>query len=334
MVRHPVTTSLTPLAIAISVIVPVYNGGQDFRHCLAALHAAAPQPLEIIVVDDGSTDESAAIARENGACVIKSLTSRGGPAAARNLGATKARGNILFFVDSDVAIAPDSCAILEQVFQDPTLSAVFGSYDVAPAAPTFPAQYKNLMHHYTHQTAKVESHSFWAGCGAIRAELFRECGGFKTTFKRPSIEDIELGNRLARSGHKIHLLKSLQAKHLKAWTLGSMLHSDIFDRALPWTRLLKSEGKIPSDLNLKTSNRISAVLCWLLLPTLVAALLLPTLWFALLVLVLILVVLNAELYQFFYRERGLWFMLRAIPLHWLYYMYSSAAFAYVWFVER
>lgn len=321
-------------ALEISIIVPVYNGGTDFRRCLAAVGTANPPALEILVVDDGSTDDSAASAREFGACVIQTPVPRGGPAIARNLGAARARGNILLFVDSDVVLKPDACVRLKQAFSDPQLAACFGSYDDTPAAAAFPAQYKNLLHHYTHQHAREDSANFWAGCGAIRADVFRSIGGFKTTFTRPCVEDIELGYRLARSGLKIRLDKGLQVTHLKAWTLGSMIRSDFFDRALPWTRLLKQTREIPADLNLGTANRVSAALCWLLLLVLLGALLYPLALFVVPVIVITLLGLNADLYRFFLRERGFFFMLGAVPLHWLYYLYSSAAFGYVWFLER
>lgn len=318
----------------ISVIVPVYNGGENFRQCLAALCAAQPGPLELLVVDDGSQDGSGDAARARGAQVLQTSRPASGPALARNLGARHARGAILFFVDADVAVPPDVFARLTSAFADPALDALFGSYDDAPAAPSFPAQYKNLMHHYTHQSARVESNSFWAGCGAIRAAVFAAVGGFKTTFTRPSVEDIELGYRLARAGHKVQLRRELQVKHLKAWTYASMLKSDIFDRALPWSRLLKTERAIPPDLNLRPAHRLSAALCWLLLLAVPAALWQSWLWLAVALILILLLVLNADLYLFFLRKRGVLFVLRAIPLHWLYYLYSSAALLYVWVFER
>lgn len=318
------------LSDSLSLIIPVYNGGSSFQKCLEAIRAATPRPLEVIVVDDGSTDDSAARAREFGARVFQTAAPHGGPAVARNFGAQHARGAILFFLDADVAIARDTCARVLSAFADRKMDALFGSYDDAPAATNFVAQYKNLMHHYTHQHAREESNSFWAGCGAIRAEAFRAVGGFKTTFARPSIEDIELGSRLSRAGYKIRLEKTIQVKHLKAWSLRSMISSDIFDRAIPWTRLIQDDKTIPRDLNLQTSHRVSAVLCWLLPAAFFSALLVPLSWLAVVALGIALLALNWDLYKFFWGKRGLFFTLRAIPLHWFYYLYSSAVFAYVW----
>src|SRR5439155_18197341 len=115
------------------------------------------------------------------------------PAVARNLAAGEARGAVLFFVDADVRLAPDAVARVQTEFQsDPGLAALFGSYDQLPAAPNFISQYKNLLHHFVHQDSADEGTSFWAGCGAIRRDIFASLGGFNTGYRRPSIEDIEL----------------------------------------------------------------------------------------------------------------------------------------------
>ena len=101
----------------------------------------------------------------------------------------------------------------------PNLAALFGSYDDEPFESNFLSQYKNLFHHYVHQTAKVDASTFWSGCGAIRREVFLAIGGFEENYRRPTIEDIELGYRLKKTGHRIRLLKELQVKHLKRWEI-------------------------------------------------------------------------------------------------------------------
>jgi hypothetical protein len=73
---------------------------------------------------------------------------------------------------------------------DPALAAVFGSYDRRPRAPGLVSQYRNLLHHYTHQIGNPEAGTFWSGCGAIRRSVFVGVGGFDAArFPRPSIED-------------------------------------------------------------------------------------------------------------------------------------------------
>ena len=93
-------------------------------------------------------------------------------------------------------------------------------------------------------------------------------GGFSASYKRPSIEDIELGMRLHSAGHRIMLNKRIQVTHLKRWTLWSIVKTDVLDRGIPWTELMLREGSMPNDLNTKVSQRISVVLAYGLLLTL------------------------------------------------------------------
>jgi glycosyltransferase involved in cell wall biosynthesis len=313
----------------ISIIVPVYNGGKNWTRVLDALAALNPAPDEILIVDDGSDDDSPQRARARGLSVLQTLTPRSGPAVARNLGARHARGDILFFLDADVLVAPDAIARVLVALADENVSAVFGSYDDAPDDATLISQYKNLQHHYVHQHSARDATTFWAGCGAIRRDVFLQLDGFAETYARPSIEDIELGYRLTNAGKKILLAPDLQVKHLKRWTLRSWLASDIRDRALPWSELLARQNKVARDLNLNAASRWSALLCWFGVFCFGAAFFFPALWFVVAGVIVALVALNFEFYRFLYEKRGAWFALRALPLHWLYFLYSSAIFGYV-----
>lgn len=323
-----------PARTAISIIVPVNNGGQNWTRVLDALAALDPAPDEILIVDDGSTDESATRARERGLTVLQTPQPRSGPAVARNLGAQHARGDILFFLDADVVVYPDAVARVLVAIADENVSAVFGSYDDAPDDAALLSQYKNLQHHYVHQHSARNATTFWAGCGAIQRDVFLQCGGFDETYARPSIEDIELGYRLTRAGKKILLEPDLQVKHLKRWTLRAWLASDICDRALPWSELLARQTDVPRDLNLNAASRVSALLCWLGVFCFGAAFFFPALWFGVAGCLAALVALNFDFYRFLYKKRGAWFVLRAAPLHWFYFLYSSAIFGYVMFKHK
>lgn len=319
-------TTSSPGAQTISVIIPVHNGGANFRRCLASLAAAASPAAEVIVVADGDTDGSRFLAESFGAQVLKLRAPRG-PAGARNLGARRARGDILFFLDADVVIPPDALRQVADVFrQEPGVAAVFGSYDDEPAVPNFLSQYKNLFHHYVHQTARAEASTFWGGCGAIRRDAFLAVGGFDESYRRPSIEDIELGHRLKRAGYRIRLNKALQVKHLKRWTVASLLQSDFWCRAVPWTELIMRDRRFINDLNVRVSSRISVLLTYGSLGSLIGAWWWAGFWALAATLGFALLALNAPLYRFFHCKRGLWFAIRALPWHWLYYLYCGLAF--------
>ncbi|MEO8216821.1 MAG: glycosyltransferase family 2 protein [Acidobacteriota bacterium] len=318
-------TSKTPL---LSVIMPVFNGGEVFRQCLSKALGSLPPNAELIVVDDCSTDGSAAIARTQNARLL-SMDRRSGPAEARNAGVRNALGDIACFVDADCEVHPDTFdRIVERFALDPGLGAVFGSYDDQPASPQFIAQYKNLMHHLVHHGGRREAFTFWAGCGAVRRELFQRVGGFDgRLYPRPSIEDIELGYRLRRAGARITLDSAIQVRHHKAWTLRSMVVTDLRDRAIPWTELILSGAPAANDLNLQYRDRISAIGVWLLVLVLGFSIRRPRFLALALALTGILLLLNRDVYRYLKQKRGAWFVTRAIPLHWLYYGYSLAGFA-------
>ena len=311
----------------LSVIIPVYNGGENFRRCLSTVTRAVPPADEIIVIADGDTDGSAQLAETFGIRVLRTPT-RNGPAFARNLGARMAQGEILFFIDADVTILPDAMGQIKTLFGVQTdLAAVFGSYDDEPAEKNFLSQYKNLLHHYVHQISCEEASTFWAGCGAIRRKIFMEFGGFDESYKKPCIEDIELGYRIKKGGGRIQLFKTLQVKHLKRWGILSLIKSDFFDRALPWTELILRDRQFVNDLNLRFSSRLSVILTYSLLLALIGGLWWPGLFAVAFGLILSLLILNAPVYRFFQQKQGVWFMIRTLPWHWFYYFYSGLAFA-------
>jgi glycosyltransferase involved in cell wall biosynthesis len=311
----------------ISVIIPVRNGGSKFRRCLSTLAAVLPSSAEIIVVADGDTDGSWHFAEEFGAQVMRIPVPQG-PAYARNLGAQSAQGDILFFIDADVVIAPDAISKVKSSFSNnPQLAALFGSYDDEPGERNFLSQYKNLIHHYVHQRSQEEASTFWAGCGAIRRQIFMELGGFNESYRKPSVEDIELGYRLKKAGYHIRLSKSLQVKHLKRWGIISLTKSDFFDRALPWTELILRDRQFVNDLNLRFSSRLSVMLTYGLLLALIGGSWWPGLFAVACLLILSLLIINIPVYRFFLQKRGFWFLIGTIPWHWFYYFYSGLAFA-------
>jgi glycosyltransferase involved in cell wall biosynthesis len=252
------------MLVSISVIIPACDASAHLPRCLEALRKSDRTPLEVIVIDDGSKDDTRQIASSFGAKVMVNER-RCGPALARNLGTQQAIGNILFFLDSDVCVKPDTLSKVARSFDlDPQLDALIGSYDTAPASPDFISQYRNLMHSYVHQTGAERACTFWSGCGAIRRDVFLEHSGFSEDYGRPAIEDIELGYRLIRAGRKIVLDRSILVTHLKHWSFWGLVKTDILDRGIPWTELILRDRFMPNDLNLQLSQRVSVALVFIL----------------------------------------------------------------------
>jgi GT2 family glycosyltransferase len=279
-----------------------------------------------LVVDDASTDDTAAQAEACGVRVIRLPRNRG-PAGARNEGAQQASGDVLFFVDADVVLAPDALERVAKTLGDPTIAATFGSYDAHPRAPGIVSQYRNLLHHFVHQTGRYEASTFWAGCGAVRRAAFAELGGFDATrYQNPSIEDIELGCRLRRAGYRIVLDKQLQGTHLKRWTLRSMVSTDLWRRAIPWSRLIFEQKEFPADLNLKAAQRMSVALTGLAAILLTLGVWRPGFLLAAIVAAAAVVALNRGFLEFLARERGVAFAAACVPLHLLHHFCSGVGF--------
>ena len=318
--------------LTISVIVPVYNGAATLPLCLAPLlrMLRAGEIVEVVVVDDGSTDASADIAARLGARVIES-GGRLGPGGARNAAARTAAGDLLWFVDADVVVHDDAARVLVDAFRATSAAAVFGAYDDLPAAANFLSQYKNLVHHHYHSEGGGASETFWAGCGAVRKAAFLEAGGFDAVrYPSPSIEDIELGWRLRRRGLSIWLTPALRGTHLKAWHLPNLLRAEIFGRALPWSRLAHARGGAPTTLNFSLRERLRAALAVVLFASLALALSWLVSWWLPVALLVAALLANRRLLALFHRRRGPSFALGGVLFHQIYYLYSSAAFAWTW----
>ena len=312
-----------------SIVVPAFNCAAELGECLAALDVARAD-REVLVVDDASTDETSEVARRSGARILRFDRNRG-PAAARNHGARASGGEVLVFVDADVVPAPGAADRLVRLLEErPEIAAVFGSYDANPRAGGVVSRYRNLLHHFVHQRGNPEAETFWAGCGAIRRTAFEAVGGFdERRFPRSSIEDIDLGYRLRRAGHRIVLDPTIQATHLKRWTLASVVWTDVTRRAIPWARLVMEEGRSLDHLNLEWSQRAAAFFAALAALCLALAAVRPFFLLGVVAAVAAVIALNRGLFALFARRFGIAFAAACVPLHMLYYLYSGLAYALV-----
>jgi len=311
--------------IALSVIIPTRDAGPDLAQCLEAVASSEVEDeVEILVVDDHSCDDSVRNLPKDRYTLIRLADGRYGPAAARNRGAEAARGGILLFLDSDVVVAPDTLGkVLETFREGPGIDAVFGSYSAEAGCRGFFSQYKNLQHHYTHQISAEEATTFWTGCGAIRWDAFREAGGFDESFHRPCIEDIALGYTLTARGGRIMLRKDIQVRHLKRYSFGELLRSDLFGRAVPWTRLMLERRIFRNDLNTRSIGVLSVAVSYAALAALVAAFWRPIGFWAAAALIACFLALNRDYFVFIYRRKRLSFTLKVAAMTFFYNLYSG-----------
>ena len=285
----------------LSVVIPATDQPVHLGRVVEAIHHAEEPPDDVIVVDDPAIR---------------------GPAAARNAGAARADGEVLVFVDADVVPRPDAFRRIRRAFEgDPNLTGIFGSYDDAPEALGVVSRFRNLLHHYVHQGSAGAATTFWAGLGAIRREAFFETGGFDAVrYRSASIEDIELGMRLAADGARLELDPDLQGTHLKRWTLVSMVRTDLVGRGIPWIALLARERATPTGLNLGWRHRLSAGMSIVVIASLATRRPRPAA-----VAGAAFVALNAGFYAVLLKRRGVPEAAAGIALHMLHHLTGVAA---------
>jgi glycosyltransferase involved in cell wall biosynthesis len=328
----------------LTVIVPAYNCAPTLTRTLDALAASdlPREQWELIVADDGSSDDTPHAAARWADRVVRVPNGPRGPAFARNAGAREAEGDVLVFIDADVCVSPTALSQFAALFrQRPQLGAAFGAYDTAPEASSVVSQYRNLLHHYVHSLSPGPAITFWAGCGAMRRDVFAAVDGFDVVrYRRPQIEDIELGYRLTALGIPILLCPEIQGKHLKRWTVRGGFVTDFRDRGVPWMELLLERREVAAagPLNLQAREKIFTILTPLGVLLLLAAPLARSIWMAIIGVVALAVVVggNATLLKWFARMRGRSFAVKIIPLRLAYYMLNgiSAAWGAVLHLRR
>jgi GT2 family glycosyltransferase len=196
----------------ISVVIPVRNGARALDACLRAACAAALPENEVVVVDDGSSDESAAIAARHPCRLVRLEVGRGA-SAARNAGAAAARGEIIFFTDADCVVGPQTlpraAAALAAAGER---TVVGGTYAPQPYDPGFYSAFQAVFVNY-HETRCPDSPDYVATHAmAIRTADFRASGGFDEHFL-PILEDVEFCHRLRRAGYRLLMNPLVQVRH-------------------------------------------------------------------------------------------------------------------------
>ncbi|MES2943618.1 MAG: glycosyltransferase family 2 protein, partial [Pseudomonadota bacterium] len=103
----------------VSVVIPVFNKAPFIRECLQSVSGQSLASIEVICVDDCSTDESASIvldyANTDSRVLLLRMKANGGPGAARNLGMSRATGRFIFFLDADDLLPENALQILYEL---------------------------------------------------------------------------------------------------------------------------------------------------------------------------------------------------------------------------
>lgn len=299
----------------LSVVIPAHDAARSLAATLeATLASDVPGGIEVIVVDDASSDATAAIAARF-PVRLQRMARPGGAARARNVGAGCARGEFLVFLDADVVPQPGALARLAAALRAGA-DCVIGRYGAASRATEFGSRFKNAVHCAMFDRSPAEVSWFWTGLGAVRRATFERLGGFdEQRFGHGAgLEDLELGVRLRRSGVAIRLDAAVRAEHDHPRTVWQVLRNDL-DRAQQQVALALDHAHFADEAFATPANalRVAALDVSLVLLMLAAVRPAPAVAGLALASLAAFAVLSRDHYRAF-APLGAWFALRATLL--------------------
>ncbi|MFG1687099.1 glycosyltransferase family 2 protein [Nonomuraea sp. NPDC049269] len=293
----------------VSVIIPSYNRSDVLRLCLDAVEEQTYPHIEVIVVDDCGTEDAASVAASKGAKVVRTEVN-GGPTPARNLGAEHATGEILFFLDADIALDPDAVAnavrILESRPRIGALGGILGPESLV--SQSLAAQYRALQMHRWWMPAHRPTLELHAAVLVVPAKVFAEIGPFDPRLRETVSSDYRI--RVTRS-YEVKLSDAIRGRKDHDATVGTILRK-VLRRArisaLDWHK-----GETPGD---SVPRAVGGVLLLAAVPALAlpvvagrAGALVPP------ALVAAAIALDAGTYRAAYTQRGLAFGLYFAGVH-------------------
>lgn len=214
-------------AFHYSVVVPCHNAARTLKTTLEHLDRLTPRPREVLVIDDGSTDDSSDVAgRHPGVTVLRSTT-RDGPSRARNAGAQRASGDFLLFVDSDCYVSAAGFAKATALLGDgPHVTGVMGVFSRETANGPFAGIYKNYFRHLEIRGMRNPPPVFNSSCFLIRRDAYWAVGGFDERFGAVPTEDNEFYFRLVQRRFVLFYLADFSFVHDKPMTVTQLFRED------------------------------------------------------------------------------------------------------------
>ncbi len=226
----------------VSVIIPVRNSERTLESCLRSIKRSYYKKIEVIVVDDHSSDGSIGIAQRYD-CMVLSAENGAGANNARNFGAQHANGELLIFIDSDIVIARETILSVVETLEEEGMDAVVGIYTAKHRHETFVSQYKNLWVRYSYLKSPPSIDWLFGAISGIKRRAFEKLGGFNVELlARHGHDDIELGKRFARENLNITLNMDIEVEHLKNYTLASFVKNE-FHRSAGFAELAVWTGE-------------------------------------------------------------------------------------------
>jgi glycosyltransferase involved in cell wall biosynthesis len=307
----------------ISVIIPNHNGEKTIGPCLDAAFSSQYNDFEVIVVDDCSTDNSVAII-ENFPCRLISLNEHGGASRARNTGAWNSNGALLFFIDGDCLLQPDTLAKAATAYRQQEPGVVIGgTYTLLPYDQNFYSIFQSVYIHYS-ETKNPKNPDYLATHAMlIPKELFQKSGGFNEEFM-PILEDVEFCHRLKRKGIRLRMAPEIQVQHIFHFSLARSMRNGIRKSKYWSIYSIKNRDLLADSGTASQEFKFNVLSCFGALFLVMAGLLLQNRLFFLPVPLLagINLYLNRHLFRAFYRAGGPLFAFPAVLYYTLIYPFA------------
>ncbi len=252
-----------------SIIIPAFNAEKGIGKCLTSLQKQEFKDFEVIVVDDGSSDNTGKAAKSfKGVRVLRQKNS--GPAVARNNGAKEAKGDIIIFTDSDCVLDKNWLREMLKPFEDKSVAGVQGTYRTRQKEIV--ARLIQLEIEKNHERMGKRKLIDFMGTysAAYRKVVFLEMNGFDTSFPIASGEDTDLSFRVSAAGHKMMFNDKALVFHTHPTSLWKYLKIKFF-RAFWRTKVYKKhKGKIVKDSYTSQAIKLQVLLFYLMIPATIA----------------------------------------------------------------
>ena len=312
-----------PATPFISVIIPNHNGEKTIGRCLEAAYSSTFNNFEIIVVDDCSTDASIAIISQY-PCRLVRLSEHGGASKARNTGAQSSKGDVLFFIDADCLLLPETLTKAASAYMEGGPEVVIGgTYTWLPYDQKFFSIFQSIYIHYS-ETKNLQNPDYIATHAMlIQAEIFKQSGGFNEDFM-PILEDVEYSHRLKNMGYTLGMDPDIQVQHIFNFTVTKSLRNAIRKTKYWSIYSIKNKDLLSDSGTASQEFKFNVLSCFANLFLVLLGLLLHD-WIVVVPILLLYganLYLNRHLIKAFHKTRGPHFAISAILYYTILYPFA------------